>query len=73
MDRTTRRQLLLSRREAVAVSAAVGAVGSAAGRLAEFDGVRVVLIAGGPALLSHNGLSHQHADRSPQLHAKNAL
>ena len=36
------------RREAVVVSAAVGAVGSAAGELAEFDGTRVVLIAGGP-------------------------
>jgi hypothetical protein len=34
--------------ETVVVSAAVGAVGSAAGQLAEFDGTRVVLIAGGP-------------------------
>lgn len=37
-----------SRREAVVVSAAVGAVGSAAGQLAEFDGTRVGLITGGP-------------------------
>jgi NADPH-dependent curcumin reductase CurA len=36
------------RREAVVVSAVVGAVGSAAGQLAEFDGTGVVLIAGGP-------------------------
>ena len=36
------------RREAVVVSAAVGAVGSAAGQLAEFDDTRVVLIVGGP-------------------------
>jgi NADPH:quinone reductase-like Zn-dependent oxidoreductase len=36
------------RREAVVVSAAVGAVGSAAGQLTEFDATRVVLTAGGP-------------------------
>jgi hypothetical protein len=36
------------RRNAVVVSAAVGAVGSAAGQLAEFYDTRVVLIADGP-------------------------
>ena len=40
-----------ARREAVALSAAVGAVGSAAGELAEFDGARVVLTVGGPETL----------------------